>query len=132
LDEHGLPGSRPPWGSLVAIDTNTGRITWTVPLGDYPQALAMGLEGLGAANYGGPVVTGGDLVFIAATPDSRIRAFDKYSGELLWQDALPAAGFATPAVYRAGGRQFIVIAAGGGRLRQASGSAYVAYALPEP
>ena len=131
LDEYGLPGSQPPWGSLVAIDTERGRIAWKVPLGDYPEALAMGLEGLGAANYGGPVVTGGDLVFIAATPDSHIRAFDKYSGKLLWQERLPAAGFATPAVYRAAGRQFVVVAAGGGRLRQASGAAYVAYALPD-
>ncbi len=130
LDEHGLPGSKPPWGSLVAIDLQGGRIAWKVPLGDYPQAIEMGLEGRGAANYGGPVVTGGDLVFIAATPDNRIRAYDKTSGELLWQDTLPAAGFATPAVYRAAGRQFVVIAAGGGKLRQPSGSAYVAYALP--
>ena len=131
LDEYKLPGSRPPWGSLVAIDLDTGDIRWKVPLGDYPRALARGLSGLGAENYGGPVATAGGLVFIGATPDARLRAFDRSSGDLLWQAALPAAGFATPTIYEAGGRQFVVIAAGGGRLDQPSGSAYVAYALPE-
>ena len=130
IDEEGLPGNKPPWGSLSAIDLSAGEIAWRVPLGDYPQILAQGLSGLGAQNFGGPVVTAGGLVFIAATPDSRIRAFDKLSGELLWQDELPAAGFATPAVYEAAGRQFLVIAAGGGKLDQPSGSSYVAYALP--
>ena len=89
-----------------------------------------GQSGLGAENYGGPVVTAGGLVFIAATPDRRIRAFDKDTGALLWQDTLPFAGFATPAVYEADGRQFVVVAAGGGKLNQPSGDAYVAYALP--
>ena len=130
LDEHKLPGSQPPWGSLVAIDLNRGNIAWKIPLGDYPQALAMGLSGLGAENYGGPVVTAGGLVFIAATSDAKLRAFDKSTGEILWQTLLPAAGFATPAIYQADGRQYVVIAAGGGRLDQASGSTYIAYALP--
>jgi quinoprotein glucose dehydrogenase len=130
LDHEGLPGSEPPWGSLVAIDVSAGEIAWKIPLGDYPAALAQGLSGLGAENYGGPVVTASGLLFIAATPDSRIRAFDAASGELLWQAQLPAAGFATPAVYEADGRQFVVIAAGGGKLGGPSGSAYVAYALP--
>jgi len=130
MDENDLPGSRPPWGSLVAIDINGEKIAWKKPLGDFPAATALGLSGLGAINYGGPVATAGGLLFIAATPDSAIRAFDSASGELLWEDVLPAAGFATPAVYEAGGRQFVVVAAGGGRLKQLSGSAYVAYALP--
>lgn len=130
-DEHKLPGSQPPWGSLVAMDMHRGSVAWKVPLGDYPQALAMGLSGLGAENYGGPVVTAGGLLFIAATPDAKLRAFDKTSGELLWQTTLPAAGFATPAIYRAGQRQFVVIAAGGGRVDQPSASTYIAYALPE-
>ena len=129
-DEFNLPGSKPPWGSLVAIDIAAGDIAWKVPLGDCPNATAMGLSGLVAVNYGGPVVTASGLVFIAATPDNRIRAFSAQSGETLWEAELPAAGFATPAVYEAGGRQFIVIAAGGGRLKQPSGSAYVAFALP--
>ncbi|NQX89795.1 MAG: PQQ-binding-like beta-propeller repeat protein [Halioglobus sp.] len=130
-DEYGLPGSRPPWGSLVAVDLNRARLAWKVPLGDYPQARDLGLSGLGAENYGGPVVTAGGLVFIGATPDQKFRAFDKNSGALLWETDLPAAGFATPAVYQASGKQFVVIAAGGGKLGQPSGSAYVAYALPQ-
>ena len=130
-DSNNLPGSTPPWGSLNAVELNTGTIRWRIPLGDYPQAERLGLSGLGAENYGGPVVTAGGLIFIAATPDARIRAFDKLTGELLWQDALPAAGFATPAVYEAKGRQYIVVAAGGGKLDQPAGSSYVAYALPE-
>ena len=106
-------------------------IVWKVLLGDYPQALARGLSGLGAENYGGPVATAGGLLFIGATPDNMFRAFDTSSGQVLWQTELPAVGFATPAVYAAAGKQFVVIAAGGGKIGQASGSAYVAYALPQ-
>jgi quinoprotein glucose dehydrogenase len=130
LDRDQLPGSKPPWGTLAAIDLSAGEIRWQVPLGDYPQVLAAGLRGLGAENYGGPVVTTGGLLFIAATPDARVRAFDKHTGELLWEAELPYAGFATPAVYEADGRQFLVVAAGGGKLETPSGSAYVAFALP--
>jgi quinoprotein glucose dehydrogenase len=128
-DEFKLPGSKPPWGSLSAINVGEGRIVWKTPLGDFPKALALGLPGLGSENYGGPVVTAGSLVFIAATPDSKIRAFDKNTGEMLWQSQLPAPGFATPAVYEAGERPFLVIAAGGGKLGQPSGSAWVAFSL---
>jgi quinoprotein glucose dehydrogenase len=131
LDPDGFPASRAPWGSLTAIDLSRGEIAWRVALGDYPRALRAGLAGLGAENYGGPVVTAGGLLFIAATPDSSMRAFDKMTGELLWQAGLPAAGFATPSTYEAGGRQFLVIAAGGGKLGQSSHSRYVAFALPE-
>ena len=130
LDAEQLPGSKPPWGNLTAIDLSAGEIAWQLPLGDYPQVLEAGGSGLGAENYGGPIVTGGGLVFIAATPDGRFRAFDKRSGALLWQVELPAAGFATPATYEADGRQFVVIAAGGGKLGVPSGSEYVAFALP--
>ena len=86
--------------------------------------------GAGAENYGGPVVTSGGLIFLAATPDAKLRAFDKRTGDIVWEDTLPAAGFATPATYSVGGRQFVVVAAGGGKLGQPSGSLYVAYALP--
>ncbi|MCE2392427.1 MAG: PQQ-binding-like beta-propeller repeat protein [Proteobacteria bacterium] len=130
VDGDRLPGSLPPWGTLTAIDLSAGEIRWQLPLGDYPRALESGLSGLGAENYGGPVVTAGGLLFIAATPDDRLRAFDKLSGELLWEGELPASGFATPASYEAGGRQFVVIAAGGGKLGTPSGSRYVAFALP--
>lgn len=131
LDSEGLPGSKPPWGSLAAIDLARGEIRWQVPLGDYPQVLDAGRSGLGAESYGGPIVTGGGLLFIASTPDSLLRAFDKATGEVLWEAELPASGFATPATYEADGRQFVVIAAGGGKLGRPSGSQYVAFALPE-
>ena len=129
-DADGLPATRPPWGTLTAIDLSTGEHRWQIPLGDYPQVLESGRSGLGAENYGGPVVTAGGLLFIAATPDAKIRAFDKATGELLWEDALPLPAYATPAVYEADGRQFLVVAAGGGKFSQASGDVYVAYALP--
>ena len=130
VDAQGLPGSKPPWGTLTAIDLPAGEIRWQIPFGDYPQVLAAGRSGLGAESYGGPILTASGLIFIAATPDARMRAFDAKSGELLWQSELPAAGFATPATYRADGRQFVVVAAGGGKLGQPSGSRYVAFALP--
>jgi quinoprotein glucose dehydrogenase len=131
LDPDGFPATRPPWGTLTAIDLARGETAWRIPLGDYPTSLEAGLAGLGAENYGGPIVTAGGLLFIAATPDAALRAFDAATGELLWQARLPAAGFATPSTYEAGGRHFVVIAAGGGKLGQPSGSRYVAFALPE-
>ncbi len=130
VDPDGLPGVKPPWGTLSAIDLATGEIRWQIPLGDYAKARELGLSGLGAESYGGPVVTAGGLLFIAATPDERIRAFEKTTGELLWEAELPASGFATPATYEADGRQFVVIAAGGGKLDRPSGSHYLAFALP--
>ena len=130
LDPDGFPASQPPWGTLTALDLNAGTLAWQIPLGDYPRSLAEGLRGRGAENYGGPVVTAGGLLFLAATPDETLRAFDKETGELLWESPLPASGFATPATYEAGGRQFVVIAGGGGKLGRPSGSTYVAFALP--
>ena len=130
LDPDFLPASRPPWGTFSAIDLQTGALRWQVPLGDYPKVLASGDSGLGAENYGGPVATAGGLLFLGATPDSRFRAFDQETGAVLWEAELPAAGFATPATYEVGGRQFVVIAAGGGKLEQPSGSSYIAFALP--
>jgi quinoprotein glucose dehydrogenase len=130
-DHEQLPASKPPWGSLTAIDLNRGEIAWRRPLGDYAAVLESGRSGLGAENYGGPVVSAGGLLFLAATPDAKLRAFDKATGEILWEAALPADGFATPAVYEADGRQFVVVAAGGGKLGRPSGSHYVAFALPQ-
>jgi quinoprotein glucose dehydrogenase len=84
----------------------------------------------GAEQYGGPIVTAGGLVFIAATQDAKFRAFDKRTGKLLWETSLPAAGYATPSTYSVRGKQYVVIAAGGGKLGTKSGDAYVAFALP--
>ena len=127
-DPDGLPGNAPPWGTLMAIDLATGAVDWQVPLGEYLSHPGLGL---GAENLGGPVVTASGLVFIAATPDLKMRAFDARDGSALWDADLWAAGHSTPIAYRAGGRQFVVIAAGGGRLGPPSGSEYVAFALPE-
>jgi len=132
VDPDGYPAVAPPWGTLNAIDLNTGAYAWKVPLGEYPELVAKGLKDTGSENYGGPVVTAGGLVFIAATNhDRKIRAFDKSSGALLWEYVLPSSGNATPAVYESGGRQFVVIAAGGGKSPQGGpGGIYVAFALP--
>jgi quinoprotein glucose dehydrogenase len=132
LDPDGYPAIAPPWGTLSAIDVNTGRYVWKVPFGEYPELAAKGMAGTGSENYGGGIVTRGGLFIIAATVyDDKIRAFDKLTGKLLWQWTLPAAGNATPSTYVAGGRQFIVIPAVGGKnSRKASGSKVVAFALP--
>jgi len=131
LDTNGYPAVKPPWGTLNAIDLNTGEYKWTVPLGEWPELAAKGVPKTGTENYGGPVVTAGGLVFIAASRDEHIRAFDRKTGKELWKAKLPAAGYATPATYSVNGRQYVVIACGGGKIGTRSGDAYVAFALPE-
>jgi len=130
LSKSNLPALSPPWGVLNAVDLNTGNYVWKTTLGEDSVFKAKGVKETGTENYGGPVVTKGGLLFIAATKDKKFRAFNKKTGALLWEAALPAAGFATPAIYEVSGRQFIVIACGGGKLGTTSGDAYVAYALP--
>jgi len=131
MDPDGYPAVAPPWGTLSAINLNTGDYAWHVPLGEYPELAAKGFKNTGSENYGGPIVTAGGLVFIGATNhDRKFRAFDKTTGELLWETMLPFSGNATPATYEVEGRQFVVIAAGGGKSRGPSGGAYVAFALP--
>lgn len=131
LDPHGYPGIKPPWGTLNAVSLNTGKLIWKVPLGEYDELTLKGIPPTGTENYGGPLVTKGGLVFIAATKDEKIRAFDKRTGETLWKASLPAAGYATPATYSVNGRQYIVIACGGGKIGSKSGDSYVAFALPQ-
>ena len=119
LDPDGYPATAPPWGTLNAINLNTGEYAWKIPLGEYPELVQAGLKDTGSENYGGPIVTAGGLVFIAATNhDRKIRAFDKATGALLWEATMPSSGNATPATYesRSGG----------------PGGVYVAFALPRP
>lgn len=132
LDPDGYPAISPPWGTLNAIDLNTGRYLWKIPFGEYPELAAKGVKDTGTENYGGPIVTAGGLVFIGATIfDRKMRAFDSHTGKLLWEAALPFAGHATPATYMLDGKQYVVIAAGGGRdPKWSSGGVYVAFALP--
>jgi quinoprotein glucose dehydrogenase len=132
LDPDGYPAVAPPWGTLNAIDLNTGEYAWKVPFGEYPALVQQGLSKTGSENYGGPVVTAGGLVIIAATNhDRKIHAFDKSTGALLWEATMPSSGNATPATYEADGRQFVVVAAGGGKSPTGGpGGVYVAYALP--
>jgi quinoprotein glucose dehydrogenase len=129
---NGLPCSPPPWGALVAVDLNSGLIRWTAPLGSMPlpDESRSGTT-TGSPNLGGPIVTASGLVFISATLDSRFRAFDIETGREVWAVALPAGGKATPMTYQVAGRQFVVIAAGGGG-RFGSGDHIVAFALPSP
>jgi quinoprotein glucose dehydrogenase len=128
-DRNGYPISTPPWGTLTAVDLNSGQRRWQVPLGEYPELTKKGIPPTGTDNYGGPLVTGGGIIFIAASRDEKIRAFDKKTGEILWESSLPAAGYATPSTYQVNGKQFVVIACGGGKLKTRSGDRYLAFSL---
>lgn len=128
-DSNGYPVSAPPWGTLTAIDLNSGTLKWQVPLGSYDSLTQKGIPATGTDNYGGPVITASGLIFIAASRDEKIRAFDKTNGQLLWEADLPAAGYASPSTYSIKGKQYLVIACGGGKLKTKSGDKYVAYSL---
>lgn len=130
-DPDGYPATAPPWGTLNAINLNTGEYVWKFPFGEYPELLAQGLKDTGTENYGGPLVTAGGILFIGATNyDKKFHAFDKATGKLLWQTTLPFAGNATPITYQFKGRQYVVIAAGGGKdLKSKSGGVYVAFTV---
>jgi len=130
LTPEGYPAVEPPWGTMNAIDLNKGEIKWQVPFGEYKELKEKGVPTTGAENYGGPVATGGGVVFIAASRDEKFRAFDKETGKIVWEYELPAAGYATPAVYEAHGKQFVVIACGGGKSGTKSGDSYLAFSLP--
>jgi quinoprotein glucose dehydrogenase len=129
LDKNGYPGIKPPWGTLNAVNLNTGKLLWKVPLGEYPELTKKGIPPTGTENYGGPLVTKGGLVFIAATKDGKMRAFDKKSGKVLWEAQLPVPGYATPCTYLINGKQYVVIACGGGKIGSKSGDEYIAFAL---
>ena len=130
LDPHGYPAVKPPWGTLNAIDMNKGVILWQKPLGEFPELIEKGIPPTGTQNFGGCLVTKGGVLFIGATADEKFRAFDKETGEILWEYKLPFGGYATPATYKVNGEQYVVIAAGGGgKVGTKSGDAWVAFKL---
>jgi quinoprotein glucose dehydrogenase len=132
-DQDGYPANKPPWGTLNCIDLNTGKLLWKKPLGEYASLAAQGVPKTGTENYGGAIVTKGGLVFCSGTRDKKIRAFDKDTGDELWEAALPFAGSAAPATYQLGGRQYVVIPSTGvAHLGTPRGDAWVAFALPKP
>ena len=130
LDDEGYPAIKPPWGTLNAVDLNTGEIKWKVILGEYPELTARGIPPTGTENYGGPLVTASGLIFIGATADETFRVFDKENGNTLFQAKLPFSGNATPSTYVVNGRQYVVISAGGGKSGRTKGGSLVAFALP--
>lgn len=130
-DQNGYPGTKPPWGTLNAVDLNTGNILWKQPLGAYPALAKKGITNTGTQLFGGGIVTAGGLIFIGASQDEKFRAIDKNTGKILWEYQLPAGGYATPATYEVNGKQYVVIAAGGGgRQRTKAGDYYIAFSLP--
>jgi quinoprotein glucose dehydrogenase len=133
LSPSGVPCYAPPWGRLTAVDLASGEIRWETPLGKVPQLALFGKgDGFGSPNLGGSMATAGGLVFIAAAMDEKLRAFDVESGKTLWEGELPASAQAAPMTYAVGGRQFIVICAGGhGKLGTKRGDYVVAFTLPK-
>lgn len=128
-DRNGYPVSTPPWGTLTSVNLNNGKRNWQVPLGAYQSLTDKGIPPTGTDNYGGPLVTAGGLIFIAASRDEKIRAIDKNTGQTIWTAPLPAAGYASPSTYMVNGKQYVVIACGGGKLNTKSGDQFVAFSL---
>lgn len=129
LDSEGMPAISPPWGTLTAIDLNTGQKLWQEVLGETKMYKEKGIEKTGTENYGGPLITAGGVLFIAATKDEKFRAYEMKTGKLIWETTLPASGFATPSTYQVNGKQYVVIACGGTKLGSKKGDSYVAFTL---
>jgi quinoprotein glucose dehydrogenase len=131
LTKAGYPALRPPWGTISAVNLNSGKYEWQIPFGEFDELKKKGIPATGRENFGGPVVTAGGLLFIGASADGKFRAIHKRTGKILWETDLPAAGMATPSVYQVNGKQYIVIACGGSKSGGKSSDAYVAYTLPD-
>jgi len=129
LTPEGYPAIRPPWGSLTAIDLNTGAHVWKIPFGEFEALKAKGIPATGRENYGGPVVTKGGLLFIGASADGKFRIIHKRTGKILREIDLPAPGVATPSIYEVNGKQYVVIACGGSKWGGKTSDAYVAFTL---
>lgn len=127
-DIEGRPAIKPPWGILNAIDLNTGDYAWKVIIGNRPELQGNGAPETGAEGYGGPIVTAGGLLFIGGTHDKKFRAYDKTSGELLWETTLPAVANATPCTYFSDGKQYVAISVAGDKQNPAG--SIMAFALP--
>lgn len=136
VDHMGFPAIQPPWGQIIAVDMKVGEILWKVPLGEYKELTAMGIPPTGVENFGGLVATSGGLIFVAATIDAKVRAFDKKDGKLLWEFQMEAPGWASPSIYEIDGKQFVVVVSGGGARGRRSpykykiGGTVHAFALP--
>jgi glucose dehydrogenase len=132
--ENKIPCSAPPFGELVAVNVNTGDIAWKVPIGIVEDLKAKGFGNTGTLNIGGPIVTASGLLFVGATIDGYFRAFDSRSGKQLWETKLEAAAHSIPMTFLGkDGRQYVVVAAGGGSfLGSAPGTRIVSFALPAP
>jgi len=128
-DDQGYPFVKPPWGYMTAIDLETGDFKWRVVNGEFPELTAQGIPKTGTLSHGGSLATKGGLVFIGATFDRKFRAFDSDSGEVLWEQQLEAGVFASPCTYEVNGKQYVVVAAGGGKGDSPAGDEYVCFAL---
>jgi quinoprotein glucose dehydrogenase len=129
LDPEGYPGIKPPWGYVTAIDADKGDFRWRIVNGEFPELTARGIRKTGSNSHGGTICTAGGLVFMAATFDKKIRAFESDTGKEVWSYELPSGGFATPCTYEAGGKQFVVIAAGGGKNGSKANDEFIAFSL---
>ena len=114
LDDQGYPGSKPPWGTISAINLNTGKNLWQVPFGEYSELTKRRIPVTGQPNYGGLIATKGGLIFATGTIDKKVRAYDAATGAQLWEYEMPAAGSAPPATYELNGTQYLLVVASGG------------------
>ena len=127
-DSEGRPAIKPPWGTLNAINLNTGEYEWTIPVGNHPELQRRGTPITGSTGSPGPVVTHGGLVFLGGSRDCRFEAFNKATGKLLWQTTLPGFASSTPCTYKSNGKQYIAVSVAGNK--ESPAGSVMAFALP--